>query len=250
MIPKLEADKGSIVTLLRGGRLPEWESLSLEEKQAYEQKHVDLMLSVAREHDLMRLEGFRLVAPQHDWKYFWIAEFPALAGAEAWIDAEMAPPYGRYGSQEYYLARRWSRDYFSSWVTHPPAPVVTQTGADSHYAPRLEVDRNSLVALWFARSLPEKADLEPEKLDDIEHEHIELMQSVARKYGLIRLEGFRLIAPLSDWHRAWVVELPTLDGLQAWIEAEIQPPLGRYSTKAYYLAHKWAPDYFHSWVSR
>ena len=30
----------------------------------------------------------------------------------------------------------------------------------------------------------------------------------------------------------------------------MRPPHGRYAKKAMYLARKWAPDYFASWVSR
>ena len=52
------------------------------------------MLSVARDHRMKRMEGFRLIAPQERWERFWVIEFPTLEGAEAWIEAEMAPPYG------------------------------------------------------------------------------------------------------------------------------------------------------------
>ena len=46
------------------------------------------MLDVAREHGLMRLEGFRLVTAQGPWQHYWVMEFPTLEGAEAWIEAE------------------------------------------------------------------------------------------------------------------------------------------------------------------
>jgi hypothetical protein len=74
------------------------------------------------------------------------------------------------------------------------------------------------------------------------------MQSVARDHGLLRLEAYRLIGPQPDWHRAWVIEFPDLEGAEVWIEAELRPPHGRFATKAYHLARKWAPEYFATWV--
>ena len=90
-------DRDPVVVLFKGGRLPSWHQLSDGERTEFEETHVKLMLSVAREHDMTRLEGFRLIGPQGDWQRFWLIEFPALEGAEAWIQAEMAPPYGLYG---------------------------------------------------------------------------------------------------------------------------------------------------------
>ena len=115
-----EVSKDSVIILYKGGRLPTWHGLTPEARDAYQQEHVDLMLSVAREHGLMRLEGFKLMAPQQSWERFWVIEFPTLTGAEAWIDAEMAPPYGRYGYYEYYTARHWGRDHFSQWAIRTP----------------------------------------------------------------------------------------------------------------------------------
>ena len=60
------------------------------------------------------------------------------------------------------------------------------------------------------------------------------MKQVAREHGLMRLEGFRLIAPQDAWHRAWVIEFPTMAGAEAWMEAEVQPTYGTYSSKVYY----------------
>ena len=120
-----QVSKNSVVVLFKGGRLPSWGRLTREEQVVYSQQHVDLMLSVAREHRMMRLEGFKLMAPEAGWVRFWVIEFPTLAGAEAWIDAEMAPPYGHYGYYEYYLARRWQEEYLSDWVTRPSAPIAT-----------------------------------------------------------------------------------------------------------------------------
>jgi hypothetical protein len=241
-----EVNKDSIAVLYKGGRLSSWHSLTSEQQQAYSQEHVDLMLSVAREHGLMRLEGFKLMAPQQAWERFWVIEFPTLAGAEAWIEAEMAPPYGSYGYYEYYLSRHWQRDRFSSWVTCLSDPVVVPADADPHRIQTLNVDDSSVIVLLFGCWRSGASEVPPlERGDD---EHIALMQSVAREHGLMRLEAFRLIGPQYDWHRAWVIEFPTLAGAEAWIDAEVQPPHGRYSTKTYYLARKWAPEYFASWV--
>jgi hypothetical protein len=247
---RLEADQDTVIVLLKGGRLPQWQDVPPDTRRAYEQEHVDLMLETAHRHRLLRLEGFKLLLPQHNWKTFWITEFPTLAGAEAWIDAEMRPPYGRYGFLEYYVAHQWAPDYFASWVTAPPSPVSVPAGADPHHIPALGVERESYVSILFGRSLPEMHDLTPPELDDAQNQHIALMQSVAAQHGLMRLEGFKLVGPQADWHRAWIIELPTMEGIEAWIEAEVAPPLGRYGTKAYYLARKWSPAYFQTWVSQ
>lgn len=248
MAATTEVSRDSIIVLCKGGRLPSWDSLTSEKQGAYSQEHVDLMLSIAREYGLMRLEGFKLMTPQQVWVRFWIIEFPTLVGAEAWIDAEMAPPYGRYGYYEYYVARHWRPDKFASWATRPPAPVDVLSGTDPHHIPALDVDRSSVVVLLFGRWRSEASEVTSEARGDTEH--IELMQSVAREHGLMRLEGFKLIGPQDGWHRAWVIEFPTLAGAEAWIDAEVRPPHGRYATKSFYLSHKWAPGYFASWVSR
>ena len=125
----------SIVVLFKGGRLPAWHHLSQPVQDAYSQEHVDLMLSVSRHFRLMHLEGFRLLGPQNNWQRFWVIEFPSLAGTEAWVQAEMAPPYGSYGHYEYHLARRVGGDDFTDWVTHPPVPVSPAAGDDPHRIP-------------------------------------------------------------------------------------------------------------------
>ena len=246
MALELKASKDSVVVLYKGGRLPSWEALSPEERRAYEQKHVDLMLSVAREHNMMSLEGFRLMGPQQSWVRFWTIEFPDLEGAEAWIEAEMAPAYGSYGYYEYYIARRWAPDYFSTWVPPLPAAKAVPDAADPHIIQALDVDRDSVIVLLFGRMVPGAEEVSPEERGD--DEHIALMQSVARQYDMMRLEGFKLIGPQADWHRAWVIEFPTIEGAEAWIQGEVQPPHGNYATKVMYLARKWAPDYFVRWV--
>ncbi len=245
MATTAEVSRDSVIILYKGGRLPTWHGLTPEAQDAYQQEHVDLMLSVAREHGLMRLEGFKLMTPQQSWERFWVIEFPTLTGAEAWIDAEMAPPYGRYGYYEYYTARHWGRDHFSQWVARSPEPVVPD-GTDPHRVPTLDVDRDSVVAVLFGRWRPEASEATPEERGDTEH--IELMQSVAREHELMRLEAFKLMGAQDAWHRAWLIEFPTLTGAEAWIDAEGLPPHGRYSAKTFYLARRWAPHYFAGWV--
>ena len=56
-----EVSKGSVIILYKGGRLPTWHDLTPAARDAYQQEHVDLMLSGAREHGLMRLEAFKLM---------------------------------------------------------------------------------------------------------------------------------------------------------------------------------------------
>ena len=130
----------SVVVLYKGGRLPSWDGLTVEEQDEYSREHVDLMLSVAREHGLMGLEGFKLVGPVGDWMRFWAIEFPTFEGAEAWIAAEMEPPYGRYGYYEYHLARSVRREGAESdastpmWNPHPRYPYLKPTRAASWWS--------------------------------------------------------------------------------------------------------------------
>ena len=242
------ASRDSVVVLFKGGRLPAWHRLTAEEQRAFEREHVDLMLAVARRHGLMGVEGFRLMGPQQPWERFWVIEFPSMEGAEAWIDAEMAPPYGTYGNYEYHLARRWGADHFVKWVVRPRAESRPPEGADPRRVPALAVDRSSVAVLLFGHGQPEYDATPAEQRGDAEH--IELMQSVAREHGLLRLEAFKLIAPQPDWHRAWIIEFPTLAGAEAWIEAEVRPPYGAYRRKTMLLARRWAPDYFATWSMR
>ena len=82
---------------------------------AYRQEHVDLMLDVAKRHGLMRIDAFRLIAPKPDYHRAWLIEFPTLEDAEAWLDAEVLPPHGRYSDKWYLLARPWAPEYFATW---------------------------------------------------------------------------------------------------------------------------------------
>ena len=105
----------SITILFKGGRLPSWHALTRDQQKASEQEHVDLMLGIAHRHRMMRLEGFRLMAPQDVFQRFWLLEFPDFADVQAWIDAEMAPSYGRHGYYEYHLSHQIQPAYCTDW---------------------------------------------------------------------------------------------------------------------------------------
>ena len=239
-------EKDNVVVLYKGGRLPSWDGLTLERQHDYQQEHVGRMLSVSRQHSLRRLEGFRLMTPQHNWERFWTIQFPTLNGAQAWIDAEIAPPYGRYGFYEYYMSIPWRPDYFSGWVTTPQPPLSEGKG-DPQHIPALSCDYRTVVVLKFGRWRPESGEVPPEHRGDAER--LELMRSVARDHRLMRYEAFKLIGPQEDWHLVWILEFPELAGAEAWIDAEVQPPHGQFATRSFYLARKWAPEYFSTWIA-
>ncbi|MCH2212163.1 MAG: hypothetical protein MK110_12735 [Fuerstiella sp.] len=235
----------NIVVLFKGGRLPSWYELSDTDQRKFSQIHVDLMLTVAEKHQLSRLEGFRLIGPQDNWQRFWLIEFPKIKGAERWIRAEMAPPYGRYGYYEYFLSQQLQPDVFNAWGPRPVSATVPLT-VDPHNVPELWTDRDSIVVLMFARYRPGAESLSADVRGDAQHG--QLMQSIARKYGLIRLEAFQLLTPQNDWHRAWIIELPTLEAAEAWIEGEECLPHGMYAQRKIFLTRKWSPEYFAGWV--
>ena len=240
--PTLSTDR--VVVLVKAGRLQSWDHVSPEKQRDYTREHVDLVMEVGHRHGITRLEAFRLMGYQQPWHRFWVIEFPTLEGAEEWIQAEMAPPYGSHGYWEYYLARPWGRDYFSTWVTRERNPMPPLEDQEPGSIPGLQVDRESVVVLMFGRGLPGSDLMSVEERGD--REHVELMKQVAREYGLMRLEGFKLIAPQDSWHRAWVIEFPTMAGAEAWMEAEVQPTYGTYSSKVYYPAR----NYFCADLSR
>ena len=242
----LTSNTDSIVVLFKGGRLQTWHRLTDAQRDDYSAQHVELMLEVAHEHGMTTVEGFKLLEPKQPWERFWVLEFPTLEGAEAWIEAEMAPPYGTYGHYEYHLSRRFAEDYFNDWVTTPRSETESLGPVDPHNLPPLDVDRDSYVVLEFARMLPEAVLASEGERGDAEHR--ELMKSVAREHGLIRLEAFQLMAPQRDWHRAYVIELPTITGAEAWMEAEMAPPQSAYSNKTLHLSRRWSPRFFAGWL--
>jgi hypothetical protein len=234
-----------VVVLYKGGRLPTWDGLTPEQQAEYQDEHVSLMLSVAKTHRLKRLEGFQLMTPQHNWERFWTIAFPTLQGAQSWIDSEIAPPYGRYGFYEYFMALPWRQDYFSSWVT-APQPEPGPEHLDPRFIPPLRADNNSVVVLKFGRWLPDSDDVAPQDRGD--EERTRLMRAVAEEHGLMRYEAFKLMGPQEDWDLVWILEFPTLAGAEAWIDAEGSPPHSQYATRSFFLARKWAPEYFASWI--
>lgn len=242
----LTSSTDSVVVLFKGGRLQTWHRLTDAQRDDYSAQHVELMLGVAHEHGMTSLEGFKLLEPKQPWERFWVLEFPTLEGAEAWIEAEMAPPYGTYGYYEYHLARRFAEDYFNDWVTTPRSESESLGPVDPSNLPPLDVDRDSYVVLEFARMLPEAVLASEGQRGDPEHR--ELMKSVAQEHGLIRLEAFQLMAPQPDWHRAYVIELPTIDAAEAWMAAEMAPPQSAYSNKTMHLSRRWSPRFFAGWL--
>lgn len=247
MLSESQINKDSVVILYQGGRLPTWDTLTEDQQAAFSMEHIDLMLSVANKHEIIHLEGFKLLQPQDRWERFWIIEFPTIEGAEAWIEAEMAPPYGLYGYYQYQLSRPWQRDNFDSWVTKPPA-LSNPVNIDPREPHDLRVNMDTVVAVTLDRWRPGAELIPPVVRGDTNHN--DLMRSVARKYGLIRLKAFRLIAPQHDWHYAWIAEFPTLEGAQAWQDTDTQPPHSTYRAKTCYLSRKWSSEYFAAWVPK
>jgi hypothetical protein len=82
-------------------------------------EHAGWMQQVAHDHRMIRIEAFQAIARQDGWHRAWIIEFPDLAGAEAWIDTETLPRHIAYSTKAFHLARRWSPDYFATWMPKP-----------------------------------------------------------------------------------------------------------------------------------
>lgn len=233
----------SVVVLFKGGRVPGWYGLTGEQYDEYQRIHVKLMLSVAREHGMTRLEGYRLVGTQQLWRLFWLIEFPTAEGAEAWIAAEIEPPYGAYGNFEYHLGRRWAPGHLAPLATGPPE-LRRRPGVDPHRIPALDVDRDSLVVLSFGRHVAQDGAPESASTDDAQ---ALVLGDVASEHGLSRLEGFRLVNPQPEWHWAYVAEFPAFDGAEAWVEAEMAASRQGVVASSVYLGRRWAPEYFDLW---
>ena len=239
--------RDSVVILFKGGRLPSWWKLSEEERRTSSREHVDLMLGIGKEFGLMHLEGFKLIGPQGDWERFWLIEFPSLEGAEAWIDAEMAPSYGLYGHYEYHLSRRCAMDSISTLPEQPSTPGVVPPRPDPCNIPELAEDRGSVVVLQFERWRPGAEAVAPRERGD--EARLELMCSLAREQSLVRLDAFQLIDRRHAWHRVMVTEFPDFTTAENFINASMGLPHSLYASTTFYLAHRWAPEYFASWVS-
>lgn len=234
----LRSDRERVVILAKTGRLAAWRRLTGGERRSAERDHVDLMLSIAARHRLQRLEGFRLIGRQGGWERFWVIEFPGLDGAEAWIEAEMAPPYGTHGFYAYHLTRPLAPELLAGWLPQPPR-VIEPQAADPQAIPALAADRSSIVVLQFSRSTAVDGHADAERTDDL--------QRIAGEHGMMNLECFQLIDPIPEWHRAWIAEFPDLTGAEAWIEAEAAPERAAHAERTTFLARRWAPAYFASW---
>lgn len=234
----------TVTVLVQAGRLPTWHDVPADARERIEQEHVDRMLAVGREHGLRRIEGFHLITAQGAWQRFWVIDLPDLAAAEAWIEAETAPPYGAHGYYASHLARPHAVAELADWPSRARPTVVPDP--DPGRLRPLAAATDSIVILLFGRWRPEAELTDAEARGDTEH--VTLMRRVAREHGLMRIESWQLIAPRDDWHRAWVIEFPTLEGAEAWLAAEVLPPHGRFSDKRYLLARRWDPAYFGGWT--
>tara|TARA_Y100000590_G_scaffold363284_1_gene420866 strand:+ start:13128 stop:13880 length:753 start_codon:yes stop_codon:yes gene_type:complete len=245
MISSIQLDKESVVVLYKGGRLPKWSSLTDKQQADYSKEHVDLMLSVAKKHGLKQLEGHKLLGPIGPWQRFWTIEFPTFEGAEEWISAEMEPPYGRYGYYEYYFSRRITDEFLTiapvDKANSNPETVTTPTNN-----PILAPDYDSFIVICFERWLPGYDVIDPKERGD--QDYHDLLKTVASEYNLMRLEGYQLTEAQSEWHRVWIAEFPNIEGVKAWIDTGLQSPHNIYNSKQYYVANKWAPDYFTQWI--
>jgi hypothetical protein len=201
------------------------------------------MLGVAARHGLLSIEGYRLLTPMGDWQRWWTMGFPDLAGAEAWMQAEVAPPYGRYGYYEYELARRCMPSALD-WLPQRAAPEPA-TNADPRVVPTLAVDRGTIVVISFG-GWTHGSDQVPAGTRG-DGQRSQRLQAVAEEHGLLHGELFRLLGAGREGELAWLLEFPTLAGAEAWIEAEGMPAAASYQRRHFHLARRWAPDYFATW---
>lgn len=192
---------------------------------------------------MCRLEGFRLIAPQGGWERFWIIQFPSLKGAEAWIEAEIAPPYGQYGFYDYHLSRQYLPAADSDWPSDTTTARRLIEG-DPHQVPVLSVDRDSVVVFLYESGRPDAGSLLE---DQTPPKVVSATSSFAETYGVKRLERFDLIAPKADWDRVWLIELPTLEAAEAWIEYKASLDRNGITESRFQITRKWGEDYFASW---
>lgn len=233
-----------LTILYKGGRLPAWYQLTAAAQDTYQQAHVDLMLSIAARHRLQRLEGFRLLSPQGGWERFWIIQFPEITGAEAWIKAEVAPPYGRYGYYDYQLARPLLRDTDQMDNNQKETDATSHLApfdGDPHQVPLLEVDESRVIACVFEWDSEPLAPDPP--LDQLTAPYL------AAGIPIRRLEGFQLVTPQADWQRVWLVELPDLTTAEGWLAAAAAAGQADSTLRAFQLTRPWAPAYFASWLA-
>ena len=243
MFESYKLKKDSVVVFLKGGRIPSWYGLSPEQQDEYSVEHISLMKSVINKYKMITLEGYKLWSPVNDWKFFWTIKFPTFEGAESWIEAEMEPPYGRYGSFNYYLARRIEHIGVNS-DSKETKPRFIKDDLDHT---NLEEDKTSVVVITFEMSLPGSDLVAPD--ENARQGYIKNINSVTEEHKLIRLEAYRLITPQSNWHTTVIAEFPTINGANAWIDLQENPSYVRFKTRTNYLSHKWAPEYFEGWIN-
>ncbi len=193
---------------------------------------------------MCRLEGFRLIAPQGDWERFWIIQFPTHKGAEAWIEAEMAPPYGQYGFYDYQLSRQHLPAADSDWLSDAKMARRPLAG-DPRQIPALLVDRDSVVVFLYESGRPGAGLLlEKERVPNA----MSTTSSFAKSFGVKRLERFDLVSSKTKWNRVLLVELPTLDAAEAWIESMTGLDRNSIAEQHFQITRKWGEDYFASWI--
>ncbi len=112
-IPALSADPSSIVLLAFGGR---HRGAGQDDAGEHDEERWRRMRKVSRDHGLIHGEVYRLLGASDRGDYAWILEFPGLAGIEAWIDAETAPPLAAVQRHDFLVARRWAPEYFTAWA--------------------------------------------------------------------------------------------------------------------------------------
>jgi hypothetical protein len=257
----LPLDRDSIVVLFRGGRLASWHALVSEWSgnpfaHPASEEHVDLMLTVGAEHSLRSIQGFKLLTPQAEgWSHWWTIEFDGLQGAEAWVEAEMRPPYGAHGYYDYSLARRVAPGYFDSWANAampaPDPPIDPSWTGDPRSVPALSADQATVVVVAFERKLAGVGNLGGSgqylRLSESDPELAEL-RFASTTLELARLEVYQLISPAADWHRAWLAELPSLQAAEQWVGVLTSAQRSLTHVHSFQFARKHAEQYFASWV--
>ena len=118
-IPVLSADPSSIILLAFGGQhrgAGQVGRSGQDDSAEHDEERWRRMREVSRDHGLIHGEVFRLMGTSDRGEFAWILEFPELAGAEAWIEAETAPPLAACQRHDFHVARRWAPGYFTTWA--------------------------------------------------------------------------------------------------------------------------------------
>ena len=94
------------------------------------------------------------------------------------------------------------------------------------------------MVLYKGGRLPAWDAVPAEVRDGYSLKHVQSQRALARKHGLKRLEGFRLITSRQPWDSFWIIEMPSLEGAEAWITGGMSPPYGDYGYYEYNLARR------------